>query len=1694
MDWNMSGVNGAVSSQDSQQYLPQSTSSTIPTIQSKSVYVPQNACTQPRQLLPKDRFLKQLLNAKSPKEMLKLEQTAIANCYNRTVQMQQVSQLPTGQYNSYKPHHESISTSSNQIGLNGQNPAKSNFLMRPYANAVPQTPQQPQSMPVMQQYEMNGFNTREGQQPMQNSQASTGYVYPHQKVAQPVQNIYSIRHPGNAAQTPYQQVPKTNSLPMYAVQNGNSGVYVTSHKAPTEANIPVTTQDYRNSQNVQTAANYRTLPYVNTVQKPLLTVPQWNGNAAEYGQSPIRQLVQNFQSSFANNSMQQVTTSAGTPVMLLPPSYTQALINQSNNSNGPINPQFANQSQNYVVQNVQQPPQSVKGPQDPSTAAPPPLTHGGNVPQDRKTSPQELLVLLQIYRNVKQKYLLLNHENNLLRQKLQASNLSQEKASSCAKPTPLISTLPNALVPTNETVAGQQNVPQTAPVQSPPRSTDAYGFQAQNVYKNVVNISVQNNTQTSQSFPGNVCFTNQVSTSNVQDQNNYSVFDRGQMSTGNGVTSTTQAQSPESLRVNDYQKVASMVRTNASNQCVSSGNSSNGNVLQNEQTNPVTSESLNTACPPNTSNDFSSIYAAMLNGKSPFTPASREAIEAALPLWKSVPQNSSLSKNEPRETEHKQLFENSTVDAFNLLEETLTSTNTATSLISAQKLELTTPNASKCSEPLVARVYPLVQSREYQLSKVNVKSQDLENNGNNISMNLKEYECFGSAPLYNETSAKEGPQSQNCNPDSGAQPLLFSTEVSSQKEFEQNSTEDIDMADNDLQISGICTLVEGNSYYDSSIAMIFEDSKTEVRTALTKDTRNDHPLLHSEQTTSGTSEATNSNLPNIDPVTIKAEPSENEEGEFSLRSEENLHSADAQCFDQSLLSLSEAFCELEDSSVSDQLSELLTAFPFGIKNYMSENKLEDNVSPEKLADKPVTHKVSVPIKDSQSAFDSEVQNQDIQPTDMKMCMVEEEMQPERLPESTTDLQPTVERVPTPTKDIQLNLEQISTSPKEDGFDLVCNSPVNIQITLLDQAEIPKLFPDAVEQPLTQSCEETKAESCLEATCTEKSKDPVSDVELCPPKKEDSIVNEMTAVPDNLFCCLFSWLTHTNGNAPECDCKLTAFQKADRSSINSLHVGSQVFTAIKTESSENLPETSVSNVCKTVDSESKDHEILPLNNKPQKVHPVASSSESRPSLPTRRCSPQKETKLSFSENQAPQACWLSEESNEFLTRETSVPFSGEPTSKKKKKDNFPSKKTKSNRSPISEKLIVKTDFLKSKYLQKEKRKDKEMKTTQDAQGVSETRVHTQVFPQKSPGGELGQRSGVKIKHSLSITEHTDRSVNKPKSSSRSANSTAHTKHKRRYERVKNRPENHDETRKFATVPEFLERKREQLNKRSETKLKQRDEDKVARRTFDDKRSLGKGVYNPLPKRPLSPVKINVTSKGGKSEYEIFKSVNRTPKDKPRNGGLRESRLQSYRDSVNGHGKGAALNKREDLKRSSSKDKIYLSPCVGSSSPSYERLNLTKLQIRRSPEKRGYYERRKSHESSLHSKPPKSETKKTESPKMLEFKLCPEFVHRSPAAHEKSGEPKSTKEKSVVEGIKSKKEAWCNAVPFKKRKLESYEDQGCSAPSVSTGSSRSYKPIEKSTVRPVQDSRATFNIFKQMYHEQRSKSLDSTLGSL
>ncbi|XP_007502600.1 retroelement silencing factor 1 isoform X1 [Monodelphis domestica] len=121
----------------------------------------------------------------------------------------------------------------------------------------------------------------------------------------------------------------------------------------------------------------------------------------------------------------------------------------------------------------------------------------------------------------------------------------------------------------------------------------------------------------------------------------------------------------------------------------------------------------------------------------------------------------------------------------------------------------------------------------------------------------------------------------------------------------------------------------------------------------------------------------------------------------------------------------------------------------------------------------------------------------------------------------------------------------------------------------------------------------------------------------------------------------------------------------------------------------------------------------------------------------------------------------------------------------------------------------------------------------------------------------------------------------------------------------------------------------------------------------------------------------------------------------------------------------------------------------------------------------------------------EREKFEKPRMLEFKLCPEGLLKNGKKEEHLDFKSFTKKEQVpVQGIKSTKEDWLKCIPQKKRKVEAVKDKDDSAPS----SSRAYKRAFsdggfKAAENSSRDSTTMFQTYKKLYLEKRSRSVDA-----
>ncbi|XP_074862768.1 retroelement silencing factor 1 [Carettochelys insculpta] len=134
--------------------------------------------------------------------------------------------------------------------------------------------------------------------------------------------------------------------------------------------------------------------------------------------------------------------------------------------------------------------------------------------------------------------------------------------------------------------------------------------------------------------------------------------------------------------------------------------------------------------------------------------------------------------------------------------------------------------------------------------------------------------------------------------------------------------------------------------------------------------------------------------------------------------------------------------------------------------------------------------------------------------------------------------------------------------------------------------------------------------------------------------------------------------------------------------------------------------------------------------------------------------------------------------------------------------------------------------------------------------------------------------------------------------------------------------------------------------------------------------------------------------------------------------------------------------------------------------------------------------KAPKSSLNSKMDSSTSEEDKLPRtqMLEFKLCPEILFRNTGNDEGSLDltQASERDKSLVAGVKSKKEDWLNYVPTKQRKTEETAQDDDNIPldaaiQILEGNEPLHVPVKDSEV---------FQTYRKMYLAKRSKSLDSS----
>ncbi|XP_058045926.1 retroelement silencing factor 1 isoform X2 [Ahaetulla prasina] len=121
---------------------------------------------------------------------------------------------------------------------------------------------------------------------------------------------------------------------------------------------------------------------------------------------------------------------------------------------------------------------------------------------------------------------------------------------------------------------------------------------------------------------------------------------------------------------------------------------------------------------------------------------------------------------------------------------------------------------------------------------------------------------------------------------------------------------------------------------------------------------------------------------------------------------------------------------------------------------------------------------------------------------------------------------------------------------------------------------------------------------------------------------------------------------------------------------------------------------------------------------------------------------------------------------------------------------------------------------------------------------------------------------------------------------------------------------------------------------------------------------------------------------------------------------------------------------------------------------------------------------------------SQMSEAERPQMLEFKMCPEILFRKSTSEEQTLEATKLPEKNriYVTAVKSKREDWLNYCPLKRRKTEENEIQVNDDIPLDTA----IKMLEGNEAfhGSMKDSKATFETYRKMHLEKRSRSLDSS----
>ncbi|XP_075458800.1 retroelement silencing factor 1 [Ascaphus truei] len=1751
MDWNrVQNHNVGHVRSERQQYLLPTVSAAGPSTQNQAICASQNRYSHGvrnggelfSSKMAQDPLLKNLLKAQTSDDFLKVQHSILSSTTNGSPNQCHETQGSMVQYNAPYKHfpdttNGSIPTSAEyRNSQNIQQMATAAYRAHNYTNSVPQ---QFNTVRTTSNYEGKGYSARD--------------------VPSAPQTYRAICSSGNSQHRVQQHVQSVDPCPPYPSkrQTVKPSLQV-SYRPMVQAKLhapPQTTYDLQNGvaqqrkrqssfdsslvvKNVSECVQSQQPHLMQSCQNSVLMGLGWNENPSE--------------KSFSQNT-------CTTAFQMQPEGNSTSCLNVQ------IEP-FLNQSQSGTLQDMHQRTElALVGLPDQCLDAPQLQSCGGAL-SDNTNARVQLLLLLSIYKNVKANILSLARESNYRTQNIMqsSSNASHESSNvnsitssnSCAIVPSLTSSIQTASMVTNDRTLDQQKALQANSFQMS-SSDQMNSIKPQGAYVNNYHVAINRDAVQqvlSQESPSQVGSTNGRA---ILSQDSASVFNGGQINSlynmgynpsqaiGSGSTKEKEIQeSSFEASIVHLTHNAQVIPSNVSlpvgenflsKQYISNSNHSNGSLPQHGgllQRDNLCSDSPHHSGPFNANVNFSqrngplpTIASQSVNPNSfldvkdsspitentlndPDVNSSLEVLDTCLALWKAKSQNATTSVSEHVLTERKQTStELSDQSRTNLMKELnmrpFVSTNEVTlpssGMSDGLKQDTMAPNVLKGVEPQIAIVSPLIQSKVIHVESQSPKIEQCpviqegsicsliqatkekimdyvasikDINTENVCLDkLKkspekgnELECIKSTLALEKGSSEEITPPLHC--DSGNEALEPKSSITppalgSQNELDMQSLSSssgniTQNEDSNLQIFGICSLAEGSTFYNSSIAMMFDkDSlQPEGNSMLPKKDvalSDEYKLLNClEIENASTTEIRNE-------ASLKQKPEQSEvESSFHANLSETDSSVqlvnaecsqvlDSQDYSKSNQNkMSTVNIDHEPGSppcASDQLSELLTEYPFGIKNYTLETHLETGeMSTEKITGASLEERSSTPIED-----------------------------PLACPEN------------------------------------VCDSPANIQITVLGPEEMSKHFPDLKgSEFLPNSVQTDEVDICQEAVCAVESQTQIA---------ESSTTKE---VPDkDLFCCLYSWLTHHYKSAPKCLCKLPEDKKVKLTSVESMHYKeSDLPSTMTVESSESGLKIAVSKSCPS--------EYLSVGDCSQ-LSPSSSHGKAVKEGNDKRSPEEKSTEHrlqeSFSQNKSKLPKSKSKSKAEKLKRTAS--FSGEPNLKCSQKSNtlyslnsvqdvlsqsgLPTKKsrrehatTTSNKVAASEKFIVKTDFLKHKPGQRAKcSKDinAELHQSQSGSGHGLHNGASNVTTKCLDGTELSKTSEISNKEkqpSPKVEQNklvangalipNEPSLNLERSSQLFAGS------KRKHEEIHLNSTGQDhkslaqKPRKVLTVQEYLNRRklRDGSSKRDEIKLMEVWETSEKKQTLPEKHRVstsGTGLWrNTIKMRKSSANPKNMTLKTSKEHSGAPKGFH----------------LLKDRTRTNMSYGGKPSKKSKEMKTSnSSKDKIYLSPCVAFRHTSHEGINLTKLEIRPAPEPSGYKKRRKSLEPKTQIKPSNPTVQKPdEKPKMLEFKLFPELLQKSHSMG-KMESKLADKETSIVEGIKSKKEAWYKDIPLKKRKLHILEDQGIPISLDLTGQIPTSTTENDALRQQSQDSKATFDTYKKMYLEKRSKSLDSSL---